>query len=169
MGRKSVSKGVRRGRVYIMKNFVEKTRFSRSAWIRIAILAVLALAFLLLPVYLKNEYVMRIATLCVMYSALALTLNLITGVMGQVSLGHAAFMGIGAYTSAILSANFEWNFVITALCALLVSALFGMLLGHSRTEAFRQLSCDRHARLLRSGSPGGKGLTAFRLRAGRWA
>ena len=38
-----------------MKNFVEKTRFSRSAWIRIAILAVLALAFLLLPVYLKNE------------------------------------------------------------------------------------------------------------------
>ena len=76
-----------------MKNFVGKTRFSRSAWIRIAILAVLALAFLLLPVYLKNEYVMRIATLCVMYSALALTLNLITGVMGQVSLGHAAFMG----------------------------------------------------------------------------
>lgn len=112
-----------------MKNFVGKTRFSRSAWIRISILAVLALAFLLIPVYLKNEYVMRIATLCVMYSALALTLNLITGVMGQVSLGHAAFMGIGAYTSAILSANFEWNFVVTALCALLVSALFGMLLG----------------------------------------
>ena len=97
--------------------------------VRIAILIVLAAMVVTLPLYVKDEYIVRIATLCVMYAALALTLNLITGVMGQVSLGHAAFMGIGAYTSAILSANLEWGFAATALCALLVSALFGMLLG----------------------------------------
>ena len=97
--------------------------------VRIAILIVLAVMVVTLPLYVRDEYVVRIATLCVMYAALALTLNLITGVMGQVSLGHAAFMGIGAYTSAILSANFAWGFAATALCALLVSTLFGMLLG----------------------------------------
>lgn len=104
-------------------------RFSAPPRVRIAILIVLAAMVVTLPLYVKDEYIVRIATLCVMYAALALTLNLITGVMGQVSLGHAAFMGIGAYTSAILSANLEWGFAATALCALLVSALFGMLLG----------------------------------------
>ena len=90
-----------------MKNFVEKTRFSRSAWIRIAILAVLALAFLLLPVYLKNEYVMRIATLCVMYSALALTLNLITGALALLFIAALSLNMIlrGTRTIAALREN----------------------------------------------------------------
>ncbi|MBR1759041.1 MAG: branched-chain amino acid ABC transporter permease [Lachnospiraceae bacterium] len=100
-----------------------------SPKVRIIIFAVLLLAIVILPVYIKNQYIVRIATLCVMYSALALSLNLITGFMGQVSLGHAAFMGIGAYTSAILSDRFGWSFVPTMLCAVLVAAIFGILLG----------------------------------------
>ena len=100
-----------------------------SPKIRISLFVVLVLAVILLPMYLKNQYFVRVATLCVMYSALALSLNLITGYMGQVSLGHAAFMGIGAYTSAILSDRFEWSFVPTMLCAVLVTAIFGILLG----------------------------------------
>lgn len=97
--------------------------------IRIAIFAVLIILVIALPFLVTDQYLIRVATLCVMYSALALSLNLITGFMGQVSLGHAAFMGIGAYTSAILSDRFEWPFLVTMLCALLVTAASGLLLG----------------------------------------
>ena len=102
---------------------------SKSSKIRTAILAVCCIALLLFPMYVSNAYIVRICTLCVMYAGLAMTLNLITGVMGQVSLGHAAFMGIGAYTSAILSTRFNLTFEITAICAILVAAAFGVLLG----------------------------------------
>ncbi len=100
-----------------------------SPKIRIALFAIILILVATLPLYLKNQYFVRVATLCVMYSALALSLNLITGFMGQVSLGHAAFMGIGAYTSAILSDRFGWSFVPTMLCAVLIAAAFGILLG----------------------------------------
>lgn len=100
-----------------------------SPKIRIALFVLLLIVVATLPLYVKNQYIVRVATLCVMYSAFALSLNLITGFMGQVSLGHAAFMGIGAYTSAILSARFEWSFVPTMLCAVLIAAVFGILLG----------------------------------------
>ncbi|WP_343207832.1 branched-chain amino acid ABC transporter permease [Anaerolentibacter hominis] len=97
--------------------------------IRIGIFVVLIALVVLFPFYAPDQYLVRVATLCVMYSALALSLNLITGFMGQVSLGHAAFMGIGAYTSAILSSRFEWPFLLTMICALVVAGIFGMLLG----------------------------------------
>ena len=42
--------------------------------------------------------------MCAIYSLLALSLNLLNGIAGQVSLGHAAFYAVGAYTSALLAA-----------------------------------------------------------------
>ena len=62
-----------------------------SPKIRIALFVLLLIVVATLPLYVKNQYIVRVATLCVMYSAFALSLNLITGFMGQVSLGHAAF------------------------------------------------------------------------------
>jgi len=49
--------------------------------------------------------------------------------MGAFSVGHAAFYGIGAYTSALLTIRFGWSFWITIWFAVLISALFGILLG----------------------------------------
>lgn len=60
---------------------------------------------------------------------LAVSLNLITGYTGQFSLGHAAFMGIGAYTSGILTTKLEMPFAAGILGAALVAALAGVLIG----------------------------------------
>ena len=58
-----------------------------------------------------------------------LSLNFITGYCGIVVLGQAGFYGIGAYTSAILLTRFGWSFVVTALVAVAVSFLFGLIIG----------------------------------------
>lgn len=60
---------------------------------------------------------------------LAVSLNLITGFTGQFSLGHAAFMSVGAYTSGILTAKFGYPFVIGIIGAGIFAALAGILIG----------------------------------------
>lgn len=95
---------------------------------KIVCIALLALA-LVLPYIIGSQYIMRIVVMIGIYTILALSLGLITGYTGQVSLGHAAFYAIGAYTSAILSINFGLNFFITAIIAAIVAGIFGLLLG----------------------------------------
>ena len=56
-------------------------------------------------------------------------LNLVTGFTGQISLGHAAFMGVGAYTSSILVGQAEVPFIVSLFCAGAMTALIGMIFG----------------------------------------
>lgn len=60
---------------------------------------------------------------------LAMSLNIITGVAGQPTLGHAAFYGIGAYTSAILTAKAGMPFLPALLLSGVTAAVIGVLLG----------------------------------------
>ncbi len=60
---------------------------------------------------------------------LALGLNLITGFTGQFSLGHAAFMSIGAYTSAIITAKLGLPFAVALIISGIVAAFAGILIG----------------------------------------
>ncbi|MDW7660511.1 MAG: branched-chain amino acid ABC transporter permease [Bacillota bacterium] len=60
---------------------------------------------------------------------LALSLNIISGYAGQPSLGHAAFFGIGAYTSAILTTNYGMSFWLSIPFAFLAAGIMGGLLG----------------------------------------
>lgn len=91
------------------------------------ILLVLALyAFALLA---KNAYVLRVSVYVCIYSILACSLNLISGVTGQVSMGHAAFCGIGAYTSALLAVNLGLPWWLCAIFASLAAAAAGVLIG----------------------------------------
>lgn len=89
---------------------------------------VLLVIAILLPVIIKQQYVITVAIYCGIFSVLSLSLNLITGYMGITSIGHAAFFGIGAYTAAILATRFGWNFIFTFLAGALVASLFGILL-----------------------------------------
>jgi len=71
---------------------------------------VLAVAVFLLPVaYPDNYYVTVVGVAIGLNVILAVGLNLLMGYCGQISLGHAAFFGIGAYTSAILTVRFGWD------------------------------------------------------------
>jgi branched-chain amino acid transport system permease protein len=72
----------------------------------IALLAVLAIA-LLLPLLLDPRgYWIRVLTLTLLFAAMAQAWNIVGGLANQMSLGHAAFFGIGAYTSTVLLLKF---------------------------------------------------------------
>jgi len=74
-------------------------------------------------------YVITILITVVIYAILAHSLNIITGHAGQISLGHAAFFGIGAYTSALLYTEAGLPFWISVPLAAVVSGIIGALLG----------------------------------------
>jgi branched-chain amino acid transport system permease protein len=68
-------------------------------------IALIVIIFLLLIVANGNldSYVVRILNLCAIYSVLGLSMNLINGFTGMFSLGHAGFIAVGAYTTALLT------------------------------------------------------------------
>lgn len=75
------------------------------------------------------DYLVSIAVFAGIWVALALSLNILIGYAGQVSLGHAAFFGIGAYTSGILTQRYGQSFFVGLLAAILLTGLVGGLLG----------------------------------------
>lgn len=93
------------------------------------IISILLILIAAIPFYGLSPYIMRIIIISGIYIILATSLNLLTGFTGQVSLGHAAFYGIGAYASAILTINYDLPFLITAIFGGLFAAFFGFLLG----------------------------------------
>lgn len=71
-----------------------------------------------------------------MYITLAVSLNLVVGILGELSLGHAGFMCIGAYSSAVFSLltkdviTIEWlRFLLAFLVGGILAAIFGVLIG----------------------------------------
>lgn len=74
-------------------------------------------------------YLLHLAILAGIYIILTVSLNLIIGYAGQVSLGHAAFYGLGAYASALVALNWHFTFAAAAVAAMLVAGGFGLALG----------------------------------------
>ena len=72
-------------------------------------------------------YLLHIAIIVGIYVILAVSLNLITGYSGLLSLAHAAFYGIGAYVAALMALNFHSNFIINIICGMLLAAVIGVL------------------------------------------
>jgi branched-chain amino acid transport system permease protein len=93
----------------------------------------LILAFLLvaaaLPLLVGDQYLLHLGIMVLFYAVLASSLNLVVGYVGEFSLGHTAFLGIGAYTAAICSLKFALPMWATLPIAALVSAVFGMAIG----------------------------------------
>ncbi len=79
--------------------------------------------------FLLGPYALTLVMLISINITLAASLNLITGYAGQISIGHAAFYAIGAYTAAILSTAFGWSFWLTLPAAALVTFASGLLIG----------------------------------------
>ncbi len=76
-----------------------------------------------------TAYFLHLAILAGIYIILALSLNLIIGYAGQVSLGHAAFYGIGAYASTLTALNWHFPFPLAVLAAMLFTGACGLALG----------------------------------------
>ena len=75
-----------------------------------------------------NEYQILIIGTVAISAVVGIGLNVLMGLSGQISLGHAAFYAIGAYTASILSTNFGWNYWNATLVATGVSGASGLLL-----------------------------------------
>jgi len=88
-----------------------------------------ALALLTLPFWLANPYHQHVVIMAGIFTILALSLNLLLGYTGQLSLGHAGFFGIGAYTAALLALSWEWPFWLTLPSAALTAGLAGLGIG----------------------------------------
>ena len=85
--------------------------------------------FLLIFPFVANAYLLYMANMIGFAVIGAVGLNLLTGFTGQISLGHSAFIGVGAYTSAILITRYGLSFWVSLPLAGLVSALAGMIIG----------------------------------------
>ncbi len=92
------------------------------------IILLLLVFAIVLPFTIKNQYIFRLAILSLQWIFLTQSLNLLAGVLGQISLGHIAFYGIGAYTCTILAKNYDFPTWAAWLAAIAVSALFGFAL-----------------------------------------
>ncbi|MFH1136673.1 MAG: branched-chain amino acid ABC transporter permease [Pseudomonadota bacterium] len=98
-----------------------------SAAARVGLL-VLALFLLSFPFW-AGKYWVHVASVCGVAVISALGLNILTGFTGLISMGHAAFMGIGAYTAAILSIKAGFPFLIALPLAGLTAASAGAVVG----------------------------------------
>jgi len=79
------------------------------------------------PFWVWNAYHLHTLIMAGIFSILAMSLNLLLGYTGQLSLGHAAFFGIGAYTSALLTLKLEWSPWVGLLVAILLAGLSATL------------------------------------------
>lgn len=107
---------------------------------RFAPLAVV-LFFVSVPLWMTDQYFLHILISTGIFTIAAMSLNLLLGYTGQLSLGHVAFFGIGAYTSALVSLGFDvnvlgWTLTLTPkpvwvafLCGIVMAGLAGWFIG----------------------------------------
>jgi branched-chain amino acid transport system permease protein len=112
--------------------FVFKTRYDQDIdlarhggqrfWYGLLLLALLAAPWVV------TEYWLSQFTFILIYGIVGLGLMLLAGFTGLFSLGHAAFLGVGAYTEAVLAAR-GWPFPLSMACAMALSASVGVVVG----------------------------------------
>ncbi|WHY84003.1 branched-chain amino acid ABC transporter permease [Neobacillus novalis] len=86
---------------------------------------VFIIAALLITFFSTNSYYLGIVGLCAISIILTLSLNMLFGLAGQISFGHAGFYALGAYISTIIESkfgiSFEWSLIITLVLCFLLS------------------------------------------------
>ena len=97
----------------------------RRNWLVLVIAAVVLLA---LPLAVRNEYYVNLASQILIYALLAVSLNLLLGYGGMVSLGHASFIGLAAYAAALML-NAGFGHLLSAVLAIVFSTACGAVFG----------------------------------------
>lgn len=95
------------------------------------IFGLIVLVFALVaPMFITKAYNVHLMVLCAIYVGLAASMNLILGYTGLFTLCHAAFFGMGAYTSAILVAKLGLPIWVGFACSGFIAAFFGLLIAY---------------------------------------
>ena len=86
------------------------------------------------------EYIIHLLVLISIWSILGISLNLVVGYTGLLSITHATFFGVGAYSTAILMTGYSWNFfpamIIGSIIAMIVSFILGSILGKFKGDYY---------------------------------
>lgn len=109
-------------------------------------------ALLFVPLFVKSDYYLHLIILFLMWSAIGVSWNLLGGYAGQVSFGHAAFFGVGAYTAALLyekmGMSLWFGFLTGGLAATIIAIPIGAICFRLRGPYF-SLSILAFAEVLR--------------------
>jgi branched-chain amino acid transport system permease protein len=100
-------------------------RLARYNWL----FALIGLLILAVPPLTRSPYYLSIGVFIALHAMVALGLGLLLGYAGQVSLGHAAFYGLGAYGSAILTLHYHWNPWLALPGAAAITGVLAYLIG----------------------------------------
>jgi branched-chain amino acid transport system permease protein len=96
---------------------------------RILIVCAVLLVLILIPALVRDPYILDIAITVLLFAYLGNAWNLMGGYCGQTSLGHAAYYGIGAYTSTVLMIKFGLSPWLGMFAGVLLAAVLSMAFG----------------------------------------
>jgi ABC-type branched-subunit amino acid transport system ATPase component/ABC-type branched-subunit amino acid transport system permease subunit len=114
----------------------------RALRVTYGVVLALALAWLIVyPLYKHNAYWQNVLFLCFLIGVLASGWNIISGYAGYVSLGQSAFLGLGAYTTGLLTLHIHgtspwWFAPVGGAVSALVAALLGLVIMRTRGHSF---------------------------------
>src|SRR5579871_4706387 len=101
-----------------------------SAYRSIISIAVFAVVYAAISLVITNSYYQLIMTLVLVWAIFGLSWNLVSGYTGLISFGHAAFFGIGAYTTALGQIYFDLSPWLLIPVAALLGGVAGLLIGY---------------------------------------
>ena len=142
-----------------MRHLTSMIRKKKKGVLPIVILLVI---LIILPLFVKNQYILHLIIFVMMWAALGISWNLLGGYTGQVSFGHAAFFGVGAYTACLLHTKLGvslWaGFLFAGVAGALISIPIGAICLRLRGPYFA-LSVLALAEILRLITLHGKSFT----------
>jgi len=92
--------------------------------------AALALAIIILPFFVESKYYYIVLNIIGLNTIVVIGLNLLIGFAGQISLGHAAFYGMGSYFSGILTVNYGFSLWPAMAAGMLTTGVIAFLIGY---------------------------------------
>jgi branched-chain amino acid transport system permease protein len=83
---------------------------------------------IIIPFFFQNDFYFEIAILSILNALIVIGLNLLMGYAGQVSLGHGAFAGLGAYISVVLTSNYGLNPLLSIFISVVIMGLLAFII-----------------------------------------
>ena len=143
-------------------------------WLGIALVA----AAFLLPPFLAGDFYINLASQILIAAIFALSLNLLVGFGGMTSLGHASYLGVAAYISALLTSRYGFGHGVAALISIggtvVTAALFGVIALRATGLGFLMITLALSQVLwglayrMSDVTNGDNGIAGRRLSASRW-
>ncbi|MGA1841095.1 MAG: branched-chain amino acid ABC transporter permease [bacterium] len=95
----------------------------------ISIFIFVLISLILFPILVRNKYYISVMVVVGFNTLIVIGLCMLMGYAGQISLGHAAFYGLGAYSTGVLCTKFHFNPWLALLCGIMFTGLIAYLIG----------------------------------------